>query len=53
MISDNNEKAGLEEVADLSLWCQDIIILKNSSKLRRSWLVLGEHNNIDVHTNVD
>ena len=34
LISENNEKAYLEEVADLSLWCQDNSLLVNVTKTK-------------------
>ena len=34
LISVNDEKAYLEEVANLSLWCQDNSLMLNLSKIR-------------------
>jgi len=34
LISGNNEKAYIEEVANLSLWCQDNCLMLNVSKTR-------------------
>jgi len=43
LISSNNEMAYLEEVANLSLWCQDNILMLNVSKTRAD-CVFGGHN---------